>query len=133
MALALSVAGSVRAADIKKYYANADRKKKVELKLALKGSIAKHTKLPYGNLWTYYEKVDYVYTRLGHTRYLWRWLLNHEDMQARFGADIPRAMLERAASPVMAPYCICDDSGIRLTRRGMLISNAIICELMEHL
>ena len=27
------------------------------------------------------EKVDYVYTRLGHTRYLWRWLLNHEDMQ----------------------------------------------------
>ena len=59
--------------------------------------------------------------------------LNHEDMRARFGADIPRAMLERAASPVMAPYCICDDSGIRLTRRGMLISNAIICELMEHL
>lgn len=68
MALALSVAGSVRAADIKKYYANADRKKNVELKLALKGIIAKHTKLPYGNLWTYYEKVDYVYDNNGRKR-----------------------------------------------------------------
>ena len=27
------------------------------------------------------EKVDFVYTRLLHTRYLWRWLLQHEDMQ----------------------------------------------------
>lgn len=27
------------------------------------------------------DKVDYVYTRLGHTRYLWHWLLRHEDMQ----------------------------------------------------
>ena len=27
------------------------------------------------------EKVDFVYTRLRDTRYLWRWLLQHEDMQ----------------------------------------------------
>lgn len=42
------------------YYAQADGKKKVELKTAMKDIIANHTKLSYGSLWTYYEQVDYI-------------------------------------------------------------------------
>ena len=59
--------------------------------------------------------------------------LTNEGMKAKFGIDIPKALRERAASPVMRPYCSCDDRGIRLTRKGMLISNAIICDLIELL
>ena len=59
--------------------------------------------------------------------------LTNEGMRDRFGTDIPNALRERASSPLLAPYCVCDDIGIRLTRKGMLISNAIICNIIELL
>ena len=59
--------------------------------------------------------------------------LTEEGMKERFGTDIPKALREKASSPLMVPYCTCDDSGICLTRKGMLISNAVICELIELL
>lgn len=59
--------------------------------------------------------------------------LTDAGMRARFGSAIPEALREKAASPVMAPYCVCDGNGIHLTRKGMLISNAIICELIDLL
>ncbi len=60
VALAFSVAANVHAADLKKYYANANNKKKAELKTSLGKIIASHKKISYGDLWEYYEKVDYV-------------------------------------------------------------------------
>ena len=59
--------------------------------------------------------------------------LTDAGMRERFGTDIPSALRQRAASPVMKPYCVCDDKSVRLTRKGMLISNAIICDLTELL
>ena len=59
--------------------------------------------------------------------------LTESGMQARYGVRIPQKMRDEASSPVMRPYCICDSEGIRLTRKGMLISNAVICHLIEIL
>ena len=59
--------------------------------------------------------------------------LTQNDMTARFGVSIPDKLRKKASSPFMSPYCICDDEGIRLTRKGMLISNAIICDFTEIL
>ena len=42
------------------YYNAANGKKKAELKAALYKVISNHKELGYGNLWTYYEKVDYL-------------------------------------------------------------------------
>lgn len=42
------------------YYDAANGKKKAELKAALYNVISNHKELGYGNLWTYYEKVDYL-------------------------------------------------------------------------
>ncbi|MBP5772417.1 MAG: endonuclease [Bacteroidaceae bacterium] len=42
------------------YYKAANGKMKAELKAALKGIIANHTKITYDNLWAAYEKVDYI-------------------------------------------------------------------------
>ena len=67
-ALALCVATNAGAVDLKTYYSKANNKKKVELKLALKDIISNHKKLGYGNLWTYYEKVDYIQASGGRKR-----------------------------------------------------------------
>lgn len=42
------------------YYDAVNGKKKAELKAAMHDIIAKHTKINYGDLWEYYEKVDYL-------------------------------------------------------------------------
>ena len=42
------------------YYDAANGKKKAELKAALYNVISNHKELGYGNLWYYYEKVDYL-------------------------------------------------------------------------
>ena len=59
--------------------------------------------------------------------------LTEKGMKKRFGTEIPKTMRDCAASAVMTPYCICDEEGIRLTRKGMLISNAVICRFIELL
>ena len=59
--------------------------------------------------------------------------LTETGMKERFGTQISQKMHDAASSPVMKPYCTCDAKGIRLTRKGMLISNAVICSLMELL
>lgn len=59
--------------------------------------------------------------------------LTENGIKERYGIDIPKAMRDCASSAVMSPYCLCDGKGIRLTRKGMLISNAVICRLTELL
>ena len=59
--------------------------------------------------------------------------LTEEGLNRRFGVTIPPAIRKRAASPLMKPYCVCGDEGISLTGKGMLVSNAIICDLIELL
>ena len=51
---------TIVAQDLNTYYGNADGKYKAGLKAALKGIIANHTPLGYGNLWAAYEQVDYI-------------------------------------------------------------------------
>ena len=55
--------------------------------------------------------------------------LTETGMRERFGNGIPPALREKASSPLLKDYCVCDETGVRLTREGMLVSNAIICEL----
>ena len=59
--------------------------------------------------------------------------LTESGMRERFGIGIPEAMRRKASSSMMNSYCVCDESGIRLTRKGMLVSNAIICEFTSLL
>ncbi len=59
--------------------------------------------------------------------------LIEKGLQERFGVGIPPAMRLKAASPLMRRYCLCDEQGISLTEAGMLVSNAIICNLTELL
>ena len=59
--------------------------------------------------------------------------LTDEGMRERFGMPVPESLRKRAGSGVMKAYCLCDEKGIRLTRKGMLISNAIICDLTSLL
>ena len=59
--------------------------------------------------------------------------LTNEGIKPRFGITIPSALRERASSPVMKPYCVCDEKGVFLTRKGMLLSNTIICDLTSLL
>ena len=55
--------------------------------------------------------------------------LTETGMKERFGHGIPYSLREKASSPIMKDYCVCDENGVRLTRKGMLVSNAIICNL----
>ncbi len=64
VALLCAFVAESRAVNLSTYYANANKKKKAELKVALKGIISNHKNLGYNNLWDYYEKVDY-YERNG--------------------------------------------------------------------
>lgn len=59
--------------------------------------------------------------------------LTDKGLLDRFGIEIPAAIRQRASSILMKPYCVCSEKGISLTRKGMLVSNAIICDLTEHL
>ena len=59
--------------------------------------------------------------------------LTEDGMKKRFGAGIPGPIRKRASASVMSPYCVCDGHGIHLTRKGMLISNAVICSFIELL
>ena len=47
----------------------------------------------------------------------------------RFGVPIPEDWRKRAAS-LPRRLVICDAEGIRLTREGFLVSNAILAELL---
>lgn len=59
-ALATSAQADDKVFDPKTYYSNADGRKGADLKLAMKGIISNHTKLPYADLWNQYEEVDYI-------------------------------------------------------------------------
>ncbi|MBQ9994014.1 MAG: radical SAM family heme chaperone HemW [Clostridia bacterium] len=49
----------------------------------------------------------------------------------RFGAAIPAQLRSRALPLHNAGLLVCDERGIRLTRQGFLLSNSIICALLD--
>lgn len=49
--------------------------------------------------------------------------------EQRFGHGLPGAFRRRAAR--LAPYVVCDDRGVRLTREGFLVSNAVLAQLLD--
>ena len=51
--------------------------------------------------------------------------------RARFGASLPKAWRQRARALPPA-LVVQDDAGIRLTRQGFLVSNAIIAHLLDE-
>lgn len=55
--------------------------------------------------------------------------LREEAYRARFGTPLPAEWRSRAAS-LPASLIVCDDDGIRLTREGFLVSNAILARLL---
>ena len=56
--------------------------------------------------------------------------LTEEGFRARFGGPIPRRWRERAAAlpPGLTEE---DETGLRLTREGFLVSNAVIAALLD--
>lgn len=56
--------------------------------------------------------------------------LENAAVNARFGADIPAAMRQKAVAFAANNLLIIDERGIRLTREGFLFSNAIIAALL---
>lgn len=59
--------------------------------------------------------------------------LTEYGMNERFGHGIPAAVRSKAAAPPFSEFCICDEHRVALNRQGMLLSNAIIGELMDCL
>lgn len=59
--------------------------------------------------------------------------LSEEKVQNRFGHGIPQEMRSRAATLAAHGLLLADDGGIRLTRTGFLVSNAVLAELLDFL
>ncbi len=57
--------------------------------------------------------------------------LSEKNVQTRFGHGIPQAMRSRAAPLAAHGLLLADESGIRLTRTGFLVSNAVLAELLD--
>lgn len=55
--------------------------------------------------------------------------LLEEKFEARYGEKIPQIWRDRAAK-IPSKFIICDEKGIRLTREGFLLSNAILTEIL---
>lgn len=55
--------------------------------------------------------------------------LTEEAYRARFCAPLPAAWRRRAAA-LPSGLIVCDDMGIRLTRRGFLVSNAVLASVL---
>lgn len=56
--------------------------------------------------------------------------LREDGYQARYGAPLPAVWRQRAAQ-LPASLIVCDKDGIRLTRDGFLVSNAILSHLLS--
>ena len=59
--------------------------------------------------------------------------LSEENVQTRFGHGIPQEMRSRAVPLAAHGLLVSDESGIRLTRTGFLVSNAVLAELLDCL
>lgn len=57
--------------------------------------------------------------------------LKGEDVMQKFGHPIPSEMLERAEGLQKHGLVVCDDSSIRLTKQGFLLSNSVISALID--
>lgn len=57
--------------------------------------------------------------------------ITQERYRERFGRDIPEAMLERARPLEKAGYVVLSPQGLALTRKGFLVSNAVLAALLN--
>ncbi len=55
----------------------------------------------------------------------------NERFVRRFGHGIPRKYYDNAKKLAATGYVLCDDEGIRLTREGFLLSNALIARIID--
>ncbi len=56
--------------------------------------------------------------------------LTQRDFRARFGTDIPDKYFQRAKRFEINDLAVCNDEAIRLTRKGFLVSNSLIAEII---
>lgn len=56
--------------------------------------------------------------------------LLQNDAQKRFGHKIPEEMIKKSAFFADKDFMKCDETGIRLTRKGFLLSNSILAEIL---
>lgn len=59
--------------------------------------------------------------------------MSREEWTARFGGDFPAGLEKKARLLARAGLAACTREGIRLTRKGFLVSNEIICQLLLEL
>lgn len=57
--------------------------------------------------------------------------VTNKGFRERFGTDIPRRYYLAAERYNKTGLLIADSTGIRLTRKGFLVSNALICEILD--
>ncbi len=57
--------------------------------------------------------------------------ITKESYQKRFGRDMPDELIKKAAALSKGGYTLVDDEGIRLTKKGFLMSNAVIAHIIS--
>ncbi len=56
--------------------------------------------------------------------------ITEEGWMSRFGRSIPEYIRKNAQSPLLSEFIVSDEKSIRLKKRGFLLSNSVICELL---
>lgn len=59
--------------------------------------------------------------------------IKREEWSKRFGEPLPRSITDKSAALERAGLMKCDACGVRLTRSGMLLSNAVISAALEKI
>ena len=57
--------------------------------------------------------------------------ITYERFRRRFGRELPEKYVRRAQALEAAGYTVSDTDGIRLSRRGFLVSNAVLAEILK--
>ncbi len=70
-------------------------------------------------------EIEYIMLRMRLTEGL-----NSEKFKKKFGKNIPKIYFERAEKYSRAGFLKCDETGIRLTKKGFLLSNRVIGEIL---
>ena len=57
--------------------------------------------------------------------------ISYRRFRQRFGRELPEKYTKRAQTLEAAGYTVSDSEGIRLTRKGFLVSNAVLAEILK--
>jgi oxygen-independent coproporphyrinogen-3 oxidase len=55
----------------------------------------------------------------------------YDEFRNRYGMELPNTVVKRAKNLLRSGLLECDEKGIRLTKEGFIVSNAVISELLK--